>query len=85
MRSIRYSRLADKALAQMPLSHAEKIEKKIEAYAINPSAFANQIKALRGTNVLRLRVDDYRVIFNEDFVVLDILAIGHRREIYKAK
>jgi mRNA interferase RelE/StbE len=67
----------------MPKSHAEKIENKIEAYAMNPMAFTNQVKALRGTDALRLRIDDYRVIFNEDFIVLDILAVGHRREIYK--
>ena len=29
------------------------------------------------------RVGDYRVIFTEDGTILDVLAIGHRREIYE--
>lgn len=82
MKTIRYSREADAALAKMPAKQASAIEDKIEQYAANPEALANKVKQLRGTKVMRLRVGDYRVIFDEDMNVLDILAIGHRREVY---
>jgi len=61
---------------------ASAIEAKIEQFSADPASLANNVKALRGTHALRLRVGDYRVIFTEELVVLDILAIGHRREIY---
>jgi mRNA interferase RelE/StbE len=50
---------------------------------MNPSALRNQIKPLKGVKALRLRVGDYRVIFTEEGVILLILKIGHRRDIYE--
>ena len=40
---------------------------------------------MRGTERFRLRVGDYRIIYRVDFQrqVLHLLAVGHRREIYK--
>jgi len=37
----------------------------LTVYAREPSSQANNIKALRGTRVSRLRVGDFRVIFGE--------------------
>jgi mRNA-degrading endonuclease RelE of RelBE toxin-antitoxin system len=36
-----------------------------------------------GTPTVRLRDGDYRVIFDEEETRLVILAVGHRREIYR--
>lgn len=82
MKTIRYSREADAALAKMGTKQAAAIEAKLEQYAADPASLVNNVKQLRGTPVLRLRVGDYRIIFDEDMNVLDILAIGHRRMIY---
>ena len=40
---------------------------------------------LQGTDAFRLRVGDYRVIYDFDLMKqrLDLLFVGHRREIYK--
>jgi mRNA-degrading endonuclease RelE of RelBE toxin-antitoxin system len=40
---------------------------------------------LQGTDAFRLRVGDYRVIYDFDLKKqrLDLLFVGHRREIYK--
>lgn len=56
---------------------------KIEQYAADPASLANQVKALKGVVAYRLRVGDYRVIFSEDAIVLLVLKVGHRREIYE--
>jgi mRNA interferase RelE/StbE len=82
VKTICYSRNADAALAKMGAKQAGVIEAKIDQYAADPVSLSNNVKALRGTDALRLRVGDYRVIFDEDMNILDILAIGHRREIY---
>lgn len=59
---------------------------KIEQYAADPASLANNVKALRGSNQLRLRVGDYRVLFEiEDDGTLTVMlveAIRHRKEAY---
>ncbi|QMW23317.1 type II toxin-antitoxin system RelE family toxin [Sandaracinobacteroides saxicola] len=83
MRAIRYSRLAERALKRMPRPHAERIVDKIELLASNRAALANQIKALKGIDAMRLRVGDYRVIFTETLDILAIVNIGPRGSIYE--
>ena len=83
MKTIRYSQKANAALAKMPARDADKIESKLEQFAIDPQSLAGQVKQLKGDTALRLRVAEYRVIFDDDGLVLDILAIGHRKDIYR--
>jgi mRNA interferase RelE/StbE len=80
---IRYSKPAAKALLKMPTNAAKLIRKKIEQYASNPESMANNVKKLQGRDGYRLRVGDWRVIFDRDGVVLDILEIGPRGSIYE--
>jgi mRNA interferase RelE/StbE len=54
---------------------------KIEDYARDPSSLANMVITM-STGHRRLRVGDFRVIFREDAVELEILDIGPRRGIY---
>lgn len=58
----------------------EKIKK------LNPSSQNNNIKKLTGCdNLYRLRVGDYRVIYqirNLELIIL-VLKIGHRKDVYK--
>lgn len=79
MKTITYTAAADKALNAMPAETAARIEAKIERYA---ETGEGDVKALKGSPALRLRVGDYRVIFTETFEVLSVEHIGHRREIY---
>ncbi|ASK89907.1 type II toxin-antitoxin system RelE family toxin [Sphingorhabdus sp. SMR4y] len=83
MKTISYTAQADRALARMPKRQADAVEAKIEQYARDPESLSAQVKSLQGTDALRLRVGNYRVIFNEDLVVLNVLDIGHRKAIYK--
>ena len=83
MLSIRYTEDALKDMRGIGHVAAGRVKDKILAYAANPPAYANQVKKLRGQEALRLRVGEYRVLFTEDGVVLSVLHIGHRREIYR--
>ncbi|WP_420607629.1 type II toxin-antitoxin system RelE family toxin [Novosphingopyxis sp.] len=67
----------------MPKQQAAKIEEKIEQYAVDPESLSANVKRLQGTTAFRLRIDAYRVIFDEDGTVLDILDIGKRGRIYR--
>ena len=55
----------------------------IEKYAINPKG-KNDIKILKGefANFKRLRVGNYRIIFDEDDNILNIIEVKHRQEAY---
>ena len=82
MRRISYQRAAIKALRLMPAATAKRIEAKIRQYAEDPSALTANVAKLQGRDGSRLRVGDYRVIFDDDGCVLDILQIGPRGSIY---
>lgn len=62
---------------------AERILSKIEAYAADPAAMANNVKALTDGGGLRLRVGDYRVIFEETRTEVIVTKIGPRGSIYE--
>lgn len=82
MERIAYTKAAAKALSRMPRTTAGLIRSKIEAYAADPSSQANNVKALKGRDGIRLRVGDWRVIMDDQGQVLDVLDIGPRGGIY---
>jgi mRNA interferase RelE/StbE len=83
MRAISYTRKALKALRRMPADTAQRIIAKIEQYAEEPETQGNNVTALKGREGIRLRVGDWRVIMNDDGVVLAVLEIGPRGSVYE--
>jgi mRNA interferase RelE/StbE len=82
MKEVRYSRDAIRTLRRMPRPTAERIRDKVAAYAADPSSQAVNVRRLKGEDgVLRLRVGDWRVIF-EDGAVIAVIRIGPRGGIY---
>jgi len=45
----------------------------------------NGCKKLKGRDAYRIRVSDYRIIYeiNDEILLIDIIELGHRKEIYK--
>ncbi|NTU41624.1 MAG: type II toxin-antitoxin system RelE/ParE family toxin [Nitrospirales bacterium] len=83
---IRYSDKAVKQIARISKGDrksAQMILQAIEAYAENPSG-SFDIKALKGRygDFKRLRVGNYRVIFDDEGLVMSIYEIKHRQEAY---
>ena len=66
----------------MPINEAQKIRSKIEQYADNPASQSNNVKRLRGRAGLRMRIGDWRAIFDEDQDTISVLAIGPRGSVY---
>ena len=81
MKPITYRPAAIKALRRMPANTAKRIIAKVEAYAKDPAAQANNVKKLQGREGIRLRIGDWRVIMI-DGEVLDVLNIGPRGGVY---
>ena len=73
----------DAAFLKLPDSVRIRIEAKIDELGLRLKLFPHH--RLKGHDRYRLRVGDYRIIytFDADKGVLHLLAIGHRREIYR--
>ena len=74
---------AQKALQKLPKEFQRRIISKIVLLADNPRP-SGSVK-LTGADAYRIRVGDYRIIYaivDERLVVL-VVEIGHRREIYR--
>lgn len=82
--SVELSRSAYKALKNIPHADAKKIRDKIEKLKKEP--LPHGCEKLEGNDDLyRIRSGDYRVIyqiFNKRLIIL-IVKIGHRREVYR--
>ncbi len=78
------SRDAAKSLGAIQKRDRERIYERLEQLSADPFGMSG-VKKLQGQDNYRLRVGDYRVLYlveNEDLVIL-VVAIGHRREIYR--
>jgi mRNA interferase RelE/StbE len=80
---IAYSKSAYRALRRMPPDSARLVRSKIEQYASDPASLTANVRKLQGRDGYRLRVGGWRVIFDENGSVLEILDIGPRGSIYE--
>lgn len=85
MYDIIYSKEANKAFRSMPKNTALTILRKIEDLAPNPYAKNNNIKELKGVKRFRLRVGDWRVLYqiHNDILEIYVITIAPRGEVYK--
>ena len=67
----------------LPKQTQQLIRSKLEQYAADPNSLANNVKRLQGEAFMRMRVGDYRVIFNDDGEVIAVMRVGHRKEVYR--
>jgi mRNA interferase RelE/StbE len=74
----------DAVLLNLPAALRSRIETKIDEIGSRLTAFPHH--RLKGSNRFRARVGDYRIIYTFDLEqsTIHLLAIGHRREIYRA-
>ena len=80
--SITFSKQAIKALDQINEPFFSTIKESILALAENPRPFG--YKQLKGRNGFRIRIGNYRVIYEiyNEILLIEIIAIGHRKDIY---
>lgn len=75
---------ARKALAALPLPAQRRVQTKIDGLATNPRPTG--VKQLKGPErFLRVRVGDYRIIYQvlERVLVVLVIRIAHRRDAYR--
>jgi len=74
---------AAKELGDIPKKDLRRIVKRIQSLALNPKPQGCQ--KLSSQSRFRLRQGDYRIVYSVDDngCIVDIVKIGHRREIYR--
>ena len=82
---LRFSRAADQALERIDRPTKARILRDInEKLTTNPAGFSQPLRyLLKGHR--KLRVGDYRVVFtlHEEEILVLVVGIGHRREVYE--
>jgi mRNA interferase RelE/StbE len=81
MKRVRYTADALRNLKRYG-NMADRIMRTMGEYADGTGAHANNVKALQGSSALRLRVGDYRVVFNETDTEIIVTGLGPRGSIY---
>lgn len=83
MHEISYTADALKTLRRMPRNTADLIRRKVQEVAADPTK-ARNVKKLKGRDGYRLRVGDWRVVYDIEAgkLVLIVIEIGPRGDIY---
>jgi mRNA interferase RelE/StbE len=82
---ITFTTQASKALLKMPRNTAQIIREKLNQVASDPFASIPNAKKLQGRPGYRLRIGDWRVIYeiNKDEITIIVMKIAPRGEVYK--
>ena len=84
--SIEFDRRVKKDLKSVPTQEMERIKAAISNLSSNPRP--SGCKKLKGKNYeyFRIRVGDYRVVYtiNDKVLLIIIIRVGHRKEIYQS-
>ncbi len=85
MYRITFTKQAVRDLRKMPRDTALLVRQKLELLAQDPFAKRNSATRLQGREGYRLRVGDWRVIYEIDQqeIVILVLKVAPRREVYK--
>ncbi len=78
-----YSKEFDRVFLELPLPVRQRIEMKIRDLGSRLGSYPH--RRLQGREEFKLRVGDYRIIyeFSMDRNEIYLLAMGHRREVYR--
>jgi mRNA interferase RelE/StbE len=80
---IRFEKKAVKSLENIQPEQRENIIKSIQYLGTNPRPAG--YKKLKGVSAYRIRIGDYRVIYdiNDQTITITVLKVGHRKQIYE--
>jgi mRNA interferase RelE/StbE len=80
-----FTKQSDRILRKLPRTIANLIRAKINEIAINPYGSHNNVTKLIGRPGFRLRVGDWRAIYevHDEELVLLVVKIGPRGEVYR--
>jgi len=84
MFQIVFAKSAQKDLEDLPKTEIQKILSKIEKLSSHP--YPHGYTKIKGhSNLFRIRVGNYRVVYSvyKEEVIIDIVRISHRKDVYR--
>ncbi len=81
--SLRIKRSAEKDMDRLPVAIFDRVAETILQLESEPRPHGS--RKLRGTEEYRVRVGSYRILYtiDDDTRTIEIIAVGHRRDIYR--
>ena len=81
---IQVKKSAQKEIANLQNKDLQKIIKKIESLTKNPRPLG--VKKLSAEEKYRLRVGDFRILYTieDDILLIYVVKVGHRKDVYKS-
>jgi mRNA interferase RelE/StbE len=79
VKEILFTPSAARQWGKLAASNRRRIDARLTGYA---NTGRGDVKRLKGRSGARLRVGDWRVIFDETAESIVVVAVGHRRDIY---
>lgn len=81
---LKYAKGVDKDLRSIPLKISDRIIRAIDKLAFEPRP-SGSVKLVGFESEYRIRVGNYRVIYqiNDSILVILVIEIGHRKDVYR--
>ena len=85
MYRVEFTSAAARQVRKLPREHRARVQARVRELASEPRP-TGAIKLAGETAAWRVRIGDYRVIYDifDDVLVVTVLAVGHRRDAYRA-
>lgn len=82
--AVEFTKSAQKELSKLPSTTGVRIARAIDKLRVDPRK--GSVRPMVGTRSWRLRVGDYRIIYDiqDDKLLVLVIRIRHRREVYRA-
>lgn len=83
--TVEFVKSAEKEFLKLPRKIRDRFAEALKLLSISPFSELLKIKKLKGTDdVYRIRVGEYRLIYEikKDRLIVLVIKIGHRREVY---
>jgi mRNA interferase RelE/StbE len=81
---VEFTKKASKQLDKLSKDLQQKIKTKVQELADNPRP-SGVVKLENSDDRYRIRVGDYRVLYEiqDDLLIVSVIRVGHRREVYR--
>ncbi len=84
--SVHFVHSARKEFERLPKKIQDRVVEALHLLQHNPRSELLKVKKLKGTDALyRIRLGDYRIVYDvrHEQLVIVVIALGHRREVYR--
>ncbi len=86
MYRILFQKSAHKEYLELPRAVQKRVDEAFEILSINPFSEILRFKKIKGKeNHYRIRLGDYRIIYSpqQDILIVRVIRIGHRKDVYR--